>query len=753
MRPIWTVARRELQSLLDHPMGYILLVVFLGVNNFLFYRQIEMAGVATLRPMLSLLPWLLLFLVPAVTMRALAEDIRSGTLEIVLAQPLTELELLLGKYLGQVLFLLLALALSLTIPVSLALGADLQVGVIVAQYVGAAFLLAGLAAVGVWASSVTPNQITAFIVAVAVTFALILVGLDPLIVGLPPRLGTLAASFGVLTHFQSITRGVIDLRDVIYFVSLAGAFLALTYFALLRRKLAPRGAAARRLRLGVGLLVAGAVLVTLVVQPLSLRLDLTPGGAYTLARGTKTLLRGLPDLVTVKLFASSELPPEVAFLRRDVDDLLRDYRAAGRGKVRLVARDPASDTAAAREARALGIPPVQFNVVGQAQLTVKEGWLGIAVQHAGDSKVIPVVRETDDLEYRLTSEIRALTHPTKPTVGMLTAPAAGGPGQTFEGLRGALGGTYNVASVALTDSTPIADSITAIVALGTPDSLAPAQLARFGAFLERGGSLLILASGMTFQQGGGGGFASAHPIGWNTLLRRYGVAINSDMAYDLASSEHVSMPSQFGQVLMPYPLWLRALSTKASAINAELDGLFVPWGSTIALDSAPAGTATPLFTTSRAGGADRDFVMLQPQREFRRDSLAVRVVAALVNPLTADSAAAAPLPKGRLVLVGSADMAGDRFVRGVPGNLTFLLNAVDWLAQDEALIAIRAKNRAPPPLAFTSQLARSVARYGNLIGIPALVIAVGAVRLWRRRRLTGRPYVAGSATLTEPSAA
>src|SRR2546430_544339 len=204
MNAIRTIARRELKALFDQPTAYLLLVVFTGLNAYLFWPQVEVYHTASLRPMLDLLPWLLLVLVSAVTMRALAEDTRAGTLEVVLAQPVTELELLVGKYAGQVLFLLIALALTLTIPLGLALGAKLEVGVLIAQYLGAALLTAGLAAVGVWASSVTRNQITAFIVAAAVIFALIFVGYDPLVVGLPPRLGAIAASLGVLSHFSGI---------------------------------------------------------------------------------------------------------------------------------------------------------------------------------------------------------------------------------------------------------------------------------------------------------------------------------------------------------------------------------------------------------------------------------------------------------------------------------------------------------------------------------------------------------------------
>nr|MBA3894357.1 ABC transporter [Gemmatimonadales bacterium] len=104
MRRIWTIAGRELRALFDLPTGYVLLVVFLAINGFLFFRQAYLSNTASLRPMLDMLPWEFLFFVPAVTMRSLAEDIRGGQIEVVLAQPVSELELLLGKYLGSVLF-------------------------------------------------------------------------------------------------------------------------------------------------------------------------------------------------------------------------------------------------------------------------------------------------------------------------------------------------------------------------------------------------------------------------------------------------------------------------------------------------------------------------------------------------------------------------------------------------------------------------------------------------------------------------
>ena len=117
-----------------------------------------------------------------------------------------------------------------------------------------------------------------------------------------------------------------------------------------------------------------------------------------------------------------------------------------------------------------------------------------------------------------------------------------------------------------------------------------------------------------------------------------------------------------------------------------------------------------------------------------------------MNPLAADTV---ETPRGRVVVAGSAEIARDRFLNGSPENKAFVLNAVDWLAQDEGLIAIRAKDRSPPQLAFTSGVARGIAKYGNILGIPALLIAAGAVRLWSRRRLAGRAFVPGGETAPE----
>ncbi len=726
MKTVRTIAVRELKALFDHPTGYILLIVFVAVTDFLYFGQVFLLGAASLRPMLDLQPWIFLFFVPAVTMRSLAEDARTGTLEVVLAQPVTELELLAGKYVGYLSFVLIGLGLTLPIPMGLALGADLHLGVMFSQYVGSALLGAALVAVGVWASSVTPNQITAFILGVAVMFGLILIGLNPLVTGLPASVGSLAANLAVLPHFENINRGVIDLRDAIYFVGLAGLFLAFAYFALAGRRLSRHGQTRRRLQAGTVLLAAIVIVINLFGRYIGGRLDLTPGNAYTLSSATKSLLRSLDDVLTITFYVSDEVPHGLEFLKRDVEDLLRDFRGAGGGKVRVVVLNP-DDEEVASQARTAGVQPVQFNVVGEGALSVTEGYLGVTVQYADGLEAIPFVQRSDDLEYQLASYVRALTRTDRSAVGIIDATAAmGSPAGSFSALRQGLDEQYELRTVALEDSTPIADEIRVLVLLGSPPFLSDSQADRFNDFLRRGGGAFIAVSGMAPQQQGF--MASPRPVGWNRLLAPYGVSVQPNLVYDLVSNEPIAFPVAGGQVLMNYPFWVRAVSTREASMNRDLEVMLMPWASGIAVTEAARPNTTRLFTTSQAGGIEAGQAFIHPQRDYPRDSLSVRVVAVAATP-PGDSAG-----MGRVVLVGNSDFVSDRYVRSTPSGLLFALNAVDWLAEDEALIAIRSKNRQPPPLAYESEAVRDFVKWGNIVGVPLLLVLLGSLRLVQRRR-------------------
>ena len=295
----------------------------------------------------------------------------------------------------------------------------------------------------------------------------------------------------------------------------------------------------------MGLLTVSLIVLNLLGSYIGGRLDLTPGHAYTLSPATRDLVGSLDDLVTIKVFASHELPTEVALMKRDLDDLLRDLRSAGKGKIRISERDPADDAAARREAQTLGIQPVQFNVIGQSELQVKEGYLALAIQHGSQSETIPLVQRTDDLEYRLVSTIKQLTRAKKPVIGFVAQPR--GPELAFNEMQEQLRHSYEVRNIDLADSTQPGPDVVALVLAGSPDSLTAKQQDRLQAFFNRGGSAMVLAPGMQMSEQMP--TALPRPVPFNAVLKPFGVQIRSDMAYDLLANEVIPLPSDFGRVL------------------------------------------------------------------------------------------------------------------------------------------------------------------------------------------------------------
>ncbi|MFQ5746765.1 MAG: Gldg family protein [Gemmatimonadota bacterium] len=742
IRNVLTVAGREFRSFFDQATAYILLVVFLATNSFFYFRTILVTGEATLRPMLDLLPWLLLFFVPAATMRSLAEERATGTLELALAQPIREIEFLLGKFLGILGFLGVALAGTLGAVVALRLGAHPFAGVIVAQYVGSLMFLGALVAIGIWASSLTRNQITAFIIGVAIIFSLMAINFQVVLVGLPPVLAAAANRLGLLTHFGNIARGVIDLRDVVYFITVASAFLALAFLSLQRGKLSRKGSAYRTLWLGTVGILGICVVVNLLGRHIRGRLDLTPGKAYTLSRATRQLVGGLDDIVAVKLFASRELPPQAALVRRDIEDLLADYEAAGES-LEVETFSPEGENDDRKEAERLGIPAIQFNVLGQEELQVKQGYLGIAIQYADGLETLPFIQQTQDLEYRLTSAIRKLTQPERAVLGFLTGHGEHDIASDMQGMATQLRQTYGVQAVNVTEDTAaIPDSVRVLIVPGPTSALSEAEGSKLEGFLARGGNLLLMFQKDAIDQTALFTNPQPHPV-LDSLLASYGAGVTDGLVFDMRSNGRVTLPTSSGMsFVVPYPLWpvLRPAATHVTV--DRLSSVMAPWASEIDITGADSAAAIPLLSTTEFGGHLTGRFPVNPQFDWNSvaTDLAPRIVAAALLRSAGAETGEAARPGGRIVLVGDADFATDRIARANPENLVFFQNAVDWLAQDEDLIGIRAKNRANPPLLYSSEGLRDAAKYANIAGIPFLFVVLGTLRLIGRRRRQARPY-------------
>ncbi|HLD82228.1 MAG TPA: ABC transporter permease subunit [Patescibacteria group bacterium] len=236
MKHVWSITKKELRTYFNSPIAYVFIVVFLMVGSWMFFRSFFSVGQASMRSYFFLLPWYFLFLIPAVTMRLWSEEKKLKTIEVLLTWPVRDWEVVLGKFLASVMFLAVALIFSISIPITIGRIGSLDWGIVAASYIGSLFLASAFLAMGLWVSSLTENQIVAFILAVVLSFVAYIIG-EPLVLDiLPQNLVPIFNHLGIGSHHESISRGVIDTRDVIYYLSLIFFFLFLNVRNLEKRK-------------------------------------------------------------------------------------------------------------------------------------------------------------------------------------------------------------------------------------------------------------------------------------------------------------------------------------------------------------------------------------------------------------------------------------------------------------------------------------------------------------------------------------
>jgi ABC-2 type transport system permease protein len=234
VRNIWAIAQRELRSYFVSPVAYVVSALFLLISGFLFSLILGISNEASMRPLFGNFAVIFLFIVPALTMRLLADEQRTGTLELLLTAPIRDYEIVLGKFLGVFLLLLIMLAITLVYPAILLLAGNPDRGPILAGYLGVILQAAALLSIGLLASSLTQNQIIAALLAFVVLLILWLA--DALGNFTQGRIGDLFRFLSITKHFDEFPRGVIDSKDIIYFLSVTAAALFFTVQSVTARR-------------------------------------------------------------------------------------------------------------------------------------------------------------------------------------------------------------------------------------------------------------------------------------------------------------------------------------------------------------------------------------------------------------------------------------------------------------------------------------------------------------------------------------
>jgi ABC-2 type transport system permease protein len=239
MKKIWIIAVRELKTFFDSLIAYVLIISFLGLSGFftwLFGSDIFLIGQATLQPFFSVAYWTLFFFTPALTMRMLAEENKTGTIELLLTKAVTDWQVILGKFLACLMLICIALALTLPYYISVCTLGPIDHGSVWCGYLGLIFISMAYISIGLFTSSVTNNQIVAFLLSlfIGVFFLIIFNVLSTNFTGM---IGELFSYLSLSSHFDSISRGVIDSKDIIFFLSVSIFGLILADLSLSKRNI------------------------------------------------------------------------------------------------------------------------------------------------------------------------------------------------------------------------------------------------------------------------------------------------------------------------------------------------------------------------------------------------------------------------------------------------------------------------------------------------------------------------------------
>jgi ABC-2 type transport system permease protein len=395
MKQILAITRKELNSYFGSPMALIFVGVFLAATLFTFFwvDAFFARGVADVRPMFSWMPILLIFLVAALTMRQWSEEQQTGTLEMLLTLPARPVQLVLGKFLAVMILVIVALALTLFIPITVALLGNLDWGPVLGGYLAAILMAAAYAAIGLFISSRTDNQIVALILTTLVGGLFYMIGSLGVTRFFGDTIAEILRAIGSGSRFESIERGVIDLRDLVYYLSLTALFLTLNVVSLDSKRWST-GEQTRAHREGL-LLTAGLIALNLIVLNIwlyslsSARLDLTAQREYSLSQTTRDLLQNLQEPLLIRGYFSEKTHPLLSPLVPRIRDLLQEYQVASNGKVVVEIVDPLKDPDKEAEAnQTYGIQPTPLQAADRYGASVVNAYFDILVRYGDQNEVL-----------------------------------------------------------------------------------------------------------------------------------------------------------------------------------------------------------------------------------------------------------------------------------------------------------------------------------------------------------------------------
>jgi ABC-2 type transport system permease protein len=804
---MYAIFRKEINGFFSSLTGYVVIIVFLLVNSMFMWVlpgewNIFDSGYAGLDTLFILSPWIFMFLVPAVTMRMIAEEKRLGTIELIFSRPISEREIVYGKYLASVALVLIALLPGLIYYISVyQLGAtpgNLDIGGTIGAFIGLFFLAAVYASAGILASSLTDNQVIAFIIAVTICF-IMFIGFDSFayLPGLK-KVDEVVIRLGINEHYKSISRGVIDIRDVAYFLAVITIFNELTVFKLQSHKWNLRKLEAKNwIRLIVSFSVI--IIVTSACSLIRLRADLTEDNRYTLSTPTKTILSGIKNDIYIQVYLDGEIPIPLKRLKRSVREMLDEFRITSGRRIDYEfinpseGKDEKQRNTQYQNLANKGLTPINLQA-GDAEggstrkiifpgMIVNYNGIEVPVNFLKNNPSIPyeqnILHSVEGLEYEMIQTISTLSSDTIYKVAFLeghgelpeieTADITWNLAKYFTVDRGTIGGKPG-----------ILDSYAAVVIAGPEEEFTEADKLVLDQYIMKGGKVVWLFEEVSVNSDSlafGETVGLYRPLNLEDQLFRYGARVNPSIIQDLdcmvirlkvatggTNSQLVPAPWVY------YPKLHPAQNHSITRSINKVKGEFVNYIDTVGLDrnikktvllssSELAKTLNPPVMISL-----REAELIPDEKTYNKPYMPVAVLLEGIFPSAFKNRMVSGIISDRnlvvknesintkIIVIADADiirnevrrsglqsapvpLGQDKYTGEIFGNRDFLVNCLNYLVDDKGILELRSRE-LKMRLLNTVKVKSEKLKWQliNVAGPVILVILAGLVYGYMRKR-------------------
>jgi len=557
---MFSLFKKEITQFFGSITGTMVSVVFLLLTGLFLWvfsgnYNIPDGGYATLDGLFEIAPWIYLFLIPAVTMRMFADEKRSGTMELLLSRPVTELQLIMAKFLAALAVVLLTLIPTLIYFLSVYLLGNpvgcIDTGATWGSYTGLFFLAVIYLTIGLLASSITDNQVVAFILSVFICFFWyagfgFLAGLP-----FPSYIGSMISSIGIDAHYESVSRGVLDSRDLLYFLLMAGFFMLLTRIVLEWKR--------RPLKRSVNHLVAyiGIVLIVAFISGSRFfRIDFTTEKRYTLSSQTRLLLKKVNSPVEAEILLAGDLPPGFMKLQEAALEKLRDLKIYCDQPITVHTTDPYDVSFKDGDKKryfdgllAKGITPVNLRINTQQGVTTKTVFPVILLRAAGNEVAInllkndPFLRDEENLirsvellEYEFARGLKLLFREKRENVAFLTGHAELEEVQVHD-ISVTLSESFNIQRISSDELLAVPDSFKALIIANPLKPFPEKDKFAIDQYLMHGGRIMWLIDPVNVSldslSNGMSTMAFPRELNLGDQLFHYGVRMNADLIQDV----------------------------------------------------------------------------------------------------------------------------------------------------------------------------------------------------------------------------